>query len=1009
MKRVYSGAIPARWMLIILLGLAPFVQTSVFAAGSSKLEASGIDQGTPADVRLLRSDPDAVVLQYTAGAYRLEKATSGSAECTQVSLEGAVQSADAGLPRLPVRSLLLGVPAQAEVSLDVTPVQVSTIAHDAFVCPSPVREAKWTAEGLPSELVESYRPDAQVYASNAAYPAETVRVVDLGFMRSQRIIRVEIWPVQVRPGSGELVLNRQLEIALHFDGSVQPDAVRPEPAEYETAFQRTLLNYETARLWRGNPAPSSARESAGAAATGNWDPPAPGYKVHTREPGLYALTKSALQVAGLPVDTLDPRTFKLYSMGQQVAILVTGQADGVFDAGDVVLFYNPGLSTRYTDVNVFWLTYGGAQGLRMAQRASQTAATEASSFMHPVRLEQNLAYVSSLPLQPGFDHWYMHLVTATGAGNTKNQDYGLTLTGVAAGSQTVSLEFRLAGNSTGTHHARMLVNGNQVYDGAWSGRTVMTPTVTFPQNHLIAGANTLRLQLVNDTAGQAFDQIYTDWFSLSYARTYASEGDRLLFGGDTTGPVKYGVTGFTAASVELYDVTDPAQPIEITGFTVGPEAGLANVLRFGDDRPSARRYLALALAQRLDPLQIALDTPSDLLSPASGADYIVVSHADFLGVLQPLAAHRAAQGLRVATVDVQDVYDQFGFGMMSAEAIRNFLAYAYANWPGDRPTYVTLVGDGTYDPRRYLVTSGATYLPPFLEMVDPALGETASDNKFVAVAGDDLLPDMHVGRLPANTAQQATAMVDKIIAYEGVPANEDWLKNVLFVADDLEGGGGNFYELSDAMADGYDPVFTGRKLLPSPYVAEKVYLGQTCDLSNPATSVECRQQIAQHINAGALLVSFIGHGTKTYWAQEKLYDLTALAGLSNTGKLPVMLPMTCNEGYFHEADASLESLSEAGVRRADAGAVASWAPTGFGLATGHDYLERGLFLALLHDRLPTLGAATTAGKLYLAAYAAPGQYADLLDTFLLLGDSALRVPTQAIETKTFLPLAVRGS
>jgi hypothetical protein len=1009
MKRVYSGAIPARWMLIILLGLAPFVQTSVFAAGSSKLEASGIDQGTPADVRLLRSDPDAVVLQYTAGAYRLEKATSGSAECTQVSLEGAVQSADAGLPRLPVRSLLLGVPAQAEVSLDVTPVQVSTIAHDAFVCPSPVRDAKWTADGLPSEVVERHQPDAGVYGSNAAYPADAVRMVELGFMRSQRIIRVEIRPVQARPGSGQLVLNRQLEIALRFSGATQSGALHPEPGDYETAFQRMLLNYETARSWRGDPAPDSAGVSTGAAAAGSWDPPSPGYKIHTREPGLYVLSRSALQGAGLPVDTVDPRTFKLYSMGQQAATLVTGQADGVFDAGDVILFYNPGLSTRYTDVNVFWLTYGGAQGMRMAQRASQTAATEASSFKHPVRVEQNLAYVSSLPLQPGFDHWYMHLVTAAGAGITKNQDYPVNLTGVAGGSQTASLEFRMAGNTTGTHHVRMLVNGNQVYDSTWSGRTVVTPTLTFPQSHLTGGANTLRLQLVNDTAGQGFDQIYTDWFSLSYARTYASEGDRLAFGGDAAGPVKYGVTGFTTPSVELYDVTDPAQPIQFTGFTVGSEAGLGNVLRFGDDRPSARRYLALALAQRLAPLQITLDAPSDLLSPTSGADYILVSHADFLAALQPLAAHRSAQGLRVATVDVQDVYDQFGFGMMSAEAIRDFLAHAYANWPGNRPTYVTLVGDGTYDPRRYLATSGATYLPPFLEMVDPSLGETASDNQFVAIAGGDLLPDMHVGRLPANTAQQATAMVDKIIAYEGVPANEDWLKHVLFVADDLEGGGGNFYELSDAIADGYDPVYTSRKLLPSPYVADKVYLGQTCDLSNPASSVECRQQIAQRINAGALLVSYIGHGTKTYWAQEKLYDLTALAGLGNTGRLPVMLPMTCNEGFFHEADASLESLSEAGVREAGAGVVASWAPTGFGLATGHDYLERGLFLALLHDRLPTLGAATTAGKLYLAAYAAPGQYADLLDTFLLLGDSALRVPTQTIETKTFLPLAVRGS
>ena len=350
----------------------------------------------------------------------------------------------------------------------------------------------------------------------------------------------------------------------------------------------------------------------------------------------------------------------------------------------------------------------------------------------------------------------MDLVTAAGAGNTVNKDYPLSLTGVAAGSLTASLEFRLAGNTTGTHHVRILLNGNQVYDGAWSGRTVITPTVSFPQSYLTSGANTLRLQLVNDTPGQGLDQIYTDWFSLSYARTYASEGDRLLFGGDASGPIKYAVTGFTTASVELYDVTDPAQPIQLTGFTAAPEAGLGNVLRFGDNRPSARRYLALALAQRRAPLptEITLDTPSDLLTPTAGADYILISHADFLSAVQPLAARRSAQGMRVAVVDVQDVYDQFGYGMMSAEAIHDFLAYAYANWPGDPPTHVTLVGDGTYDFRHYLDTaSGVTYLPPYLAMVDLDGSETAADNRFVTVSGGDSLPDMHVGRLPANTAQ----------------------------------------------------------------------------------------------------------------------------------------------------------------------------------------------------------------------------------------------------------------
>ena len=121
-----------------------------------------------------------------------------------------------------------------------------------------------------------------------------------------------------------------------------------------------------------------------------------------------------------------------------------------------------------------------------------------------------------------------------------------------------------------------------------------------------------------------------------------------------------------------------------------------------------------------------------------------------------------------------------------------------------------------------------------------------------------------------------------------------------------------------------------------------------------------------------------------------------------------MLPMTCDEGYFHEADAGFESSGEASVRQPATGAIASWSPTGYGLSAGHDYLEKGLFLALFHNNVSSLGAATTAAKLYLSANAPPGRYADLIDTFLLLGDAGLRV--QLVDTgpgQLYLPLISR--
>jgi len=294
-------------------------------------------------------------------------------------------------------------------------------------------------------------------------------------------------------------------------------------------------------------------------------------------------------------------------------------------------------------------------------------------------------------------------------------------------------------------------------------------------------------------------------------------------------------------------------------------------------------------------------------------------------------------------------------------------------------------------------------------MVDFDLGETATDNRFVTISGDDIVPDMNVGRLPANTVAETQVMVDKILQYETLTPEDAWTKNVLFVADNLEGGGGNFYELSDRIADGYaDPPANTRELLPEDYARTKVYQGQTCLTQNP--SVDCREEIIDTINTGAMFVSFIGHGTKTFWASEHLYDIPAIQGLGNGDRTPIMLPMTCNEGYFHEPKVGVESISEAGLRLDNGGSVASWAPTGYGLSTGHDYLERGFFLSVFHEGPDRrLGVSTTYGKLYLIANAPPGKYLDLIDTFLLLGDPALRLPVSVEEPERtlFLPLAAK--
>ncbi|MEZ4714903.1 MAG: C25 family cysteine peptidase [Caldilineaceae bacterium] len=101
----------------------------------------------------------------------------------------------------------------------------------------------------------------------------------------------------------------------------------------------------------------------------------------------------------------------------------------------------------------------------------------------------------------------------------------------------------------------------------------------------------------------------------------------------------------------------------------------------------------------------------------------------------------------------------------SAEAIRDFLRYACASWPKPAP-HPRVAGGRRHPDPRLSGRQRADHIPPFLASVDPDLGETAADNRYAAIVGDDVTPDLYVGRFPAATPADVTAMVNKTIAYE---------------------------------------------------------------------------------------------------------------------------------------------------------------------------------------------------------------------------------------------------
>ena len=147
-------------------------------------------------------------------------------------------------------------------------------------------------------------------------------------------------------------------------------------------------------------------------------------------------------------------------------------------------------------------------------------------------------------------------------------------------------------------------------------------------------------------------------------------------------------------------------------------------------------------------------------------------------------------------VAFEEIAEVFGQGQPSAEAIRDFLAFAYHSWSRPSPRYVVLLGDSTYDPRHFLTSSWASPLPALWAKTSYLW--TVSDPALAAVNGTDAIPDLAIGRLPAQTPAEAEALVSKLLAWED--SGQDLAGKAVLVADDPDAAGDFEADVEDVRA-----------------------------------------------------------------------------------------------------------------------------------------------------------------------------------------------------------------
>jgi len=475
------------------------------------------------------------------------------------------------------------------------------------------------------------------------------------------------------------------------------------------------------------------------------------YKIITQQPGIYRVDYADLTAAGFDPTGIDTSTFQLFNRGEEVAFWLEDGGDNRFDPGDYFLFYAESHTTRYTDENVYWFVAGEAQ--RISPNAVSAAPGTAPldlSFWRTEHYEQDLTYKSALPLKgDDADRWYWRYFQACAPnsricrdayGYKNDRTFDFDAPGLSSQPFTATLTLALRGSvnefPNPDHHIKTSVNGTLVSDDYFDGAILWTPSIPVSSTVLTENGNVLRLQIPDDLTN-ASSQGYVNWFELTYLSDFIAQGDELHFSGDEAGVWRFRVEGFSNAAIWVLDVTQPKRPRWLLDATVSG-AGPFSVEFEADNGAGGAKYYAAAAPAWRAPLQILADAPSNLRAVSNQADYLVLTHAKFKAQAQQLADHRAAtNGFRTMVVDLQDVYDEFNNGLMSPVAIRDFIFYATHYWDSPKPRYVVLFGDGNYDFLDNYGIGETIYAPPWLAAVDPFQGETAADNRFVDVFGDE--------------------------------------------------------------------------------------------------------------------------------------------------------------------------------------------------------------------------------------------------------------------------------
>jgi hypothetical protein len=279
-------------------------------------------------------------------------------------------------------------------------------------------------------------------------------------------------------------------------------------------------------------------------------------------------------------------------------------------------------------------------------------------------------------------------------------------------------------------------------------------------------------------------------------------------------------------------------------------------------------------------------------------------------------------------------FSQIGANSSNPDIIKNYIAQCYHAWEFP-PTYVLLGGDYGYVPTK--AADGQSF---------------ANEDYFVEIDGNDVFPEMYIGRFTNSSNTELQTIINKVTKYERTPyrANQDWFKHSVVCAN-------NAY-----------PTQPDTKRWVTDIM--KTYGGFTIDTLLNSYGSSCiynLSQVISAINSGRSFLNYRGEGGSAgWWASCYPFSTTDVSSVNNGEMLTFVTSIGCGVANFTVSGGNCfgEQWMELGTPTTIRGACAFVGPTWGNTHTKYNNaIDKGLYVAMFQEGLETPAQTLLRGKI----------------------------------------------